>query len=419
LIKNEISIDSLRAQADELYTIPSVISELKDEASKRRAGISLLPFLKLRSPKPDSVKFVTDFARKTGDLEVLSKPDIHLIALTYELECELNGGDWRLRRNPGQKRLNGRPPGRNEEPQPTHDAGRPSHEAVPVALNGPPADIKPEMAPSDEPPLKTVDEGAQESRQEESVELEVERLSLDPNIVESIQHSESSPEDRNPSADDESDGDSDGWITPSNLKKHQARDNATLMSQQPTQKFLRSALLTDDFAMQNVSLQINLNVLSSSLSRITHLKTYILRCHGCFKTTRQLSKQFCPSCGQPTLTRTSCSTDTMGNFRIHLRRNFQWNNRGNVYSIPKPVHGSASGKSSSANGGGKNGWGRDLILAEDQKEYMRQVDENRRTKHRDLMDEDYLPSILSGHRSGVSGRIKVGAGRNINSKKRK
>jgi len=27
--------------------------------------------------------------------------DIHILALTYELECELNHGDWRLLKEPG------------------------------------------------------------------------------------------------------------------------------------------------------------------------------------------------------------------------------------------------------------------------------------------------------------------------------
>jgi RNA-binding protein NOB1 len=70
-------------------------------------------------------------------------------------------------------------------------------------------------------------------------------------------------------------------------------------------------------------------------------------------------------------------------------------------------------------GGGKGGWGNDLILAEDQKEYVRAMTEQKRQKQRDFMDEDYLPGILSGNRVGGSGRIKVGAGKNVNSKKRR
>jgi len=44
---------------------------------------------------------VTVFAKKTGDYAVLSVADLHVLALTYELECELNHGDWRLLKEPG------------------------------------------------------------------------------------------------------------------------------------------------------------------------------------------------------------------------------------------------------------------------------------------------------------------------------
>lgn len=66
---------------------------VRDEATRSRFQTTLSPFLKLRTPRPESVQFVTTFARKTGDLQVLSKPDIHLLALTYDLEVERNGGD--------------------------------------------------------------------------------------------------------------------------------------------------------------------------------------------------------------------------------------------------------------------------------------------------------------------------------------
>jgi RNA-binding protein NOB1 len=59
-----------------------------------------------------------------------------------------------------------------------------------------------------------------------------------------------------------------------------------------------------------------------------------------------------------------------------------------------------------------------LILAEDQKEYVRAMGKMQRRKEKDLMDEDLLPSILSGDRGGGSGRVKVGAGRNVNSRRR-
>ncbi|KAK1007320.1 20S-pre-rRNA D-site endonuclease nob1, partial [Friedmanniomyces endolithicus] len=114
IIKNEPPISSLIAQSESLVTVPAIISEIRDAATRSRVETTLLPFLTIRSPAPASIKVITDFARKTGDLAVLSKPDIQIIALTYEVECERNSGDWRLRRVPGQKRLNGAPPVKTE-----------------------------------------------------------------------------------------------------------------------------------------------------------------------------------------------------------------------------------------------------------------------------------------------------------------
>lgn len=103
---------------------------------------------------------------------------------------------------------------------------------------------------------------------------------------------------------------------------------------------------------------------------------------------------------------------------MHLKKNMQWNNRGNRYSVPKPIAGSANGKWKG--GGGQRGWGTELILAEDQKEFVRSTteEERRQRRERDLMDEDYLPGILTGERNKHGGRPKVGAGRNVNSRKR-
>lgn len=436
LIKNEVAISTLLAQAEVIYTIPAVISEIRDEATRSRLQTSLVPFLQLRNPRPESIKFVSEFARKTGDLQVLSRPDLHLIALTYELECERNHGDWRLRREPGQKAVNGKPPakegvestvekaeGDNTDPSaPQVEGDKVAAEAETAVAGGPeiadgddPAPSAP-SAPSDTP--KHADEEIEEIQsQVQDLVLEISPAENDAAVAEDA---------ATPEVAEDDDSDSDGWITPSNIKKHQAREGLAPAGREPAvQKTLQACLLTSDFAMQNVSLRMNLNCAGSgggtgaALRRITHLKTWVLRCHGCFTVTRQQDKQFCPKCGQPTLTRTSCSTRADGTVQLHLRRNFQYNKRGNVYSIPKPVHGSASGKNSAVTGGGRSGWGKELLLAEDQKEYTKRVQEDSRTKYRDLMDEDYLPNLLSGHRSGGNGRLRVGAGRDVNAKKRR
>jgi RNA-binding protein NOB1 len=177
--------------------------------------------------------------------------------------------------------------------------------------------------------------------------------------------------------------------------------------------------MTIDFAMQNVLLQMNLRLLSTNMQRIRKLTSKVLRCHACFLTVKDMSRQFCPRCGGSTLKRVNCSTNSKGEFRLHLSKNYQFNKRGDKYSIPKPIAGTANTKWSGI-GGGQGGWGRDLILTEDQKEYTKQIEQDRRAKGaRDLMDDDYLPGILTGDRSGgrAGGRAKVGAGKNVNSKR--
>jgi len=411
IIRNHPTVSTLLAQSEQIVTVPAIISEIRDAATRTRVETQLMPFLTIRSPTPASIKFVTDFARKTGDLDVLSKPDIQIVALAYELECERNGGDWRLRKNPGQKGMNGKPPVK-EDVKPEEAADGKQEDAT---------ETKQEETTETLPENSNTDSSVQQISEDlaKSKIEEVENTASEDSVAQDAQPADVAQTNATAQEEAEDSGeDSDGgWITPSNLKKHQEKDSSgSTESTQSAQSVLQVATLTTDFAMQNVLLQINLNLISPTMQRVKHLKTYILRCHACFCTTKEMSKQFCPRCGSPTLTRVACSTTSNGEFKLHLKKNMQWNTRGDRFSIPKPVHGSANGR---VQGGGKGHWGNDLILAEDQKEFTRHHEEEKRRKERDLMDEDYLPSILTGARNNRSGgRMKVGGGRNVNSKKR-
>lgn len=441
IIKNTPSVSSLLNQAEKIITIDEVaLTELRDASTRARFETTLKPFIELRNPKPESVNVVTDFARQSGDLSVLSRVDLRLLALAYELECEQNGGDWRLRKNPGQKGLNGKPPTKAEndgadqnprllvetkkETAKSDDKPAPEVETstrdntktprAPWATSLPPSG--PIIQPSIESIVSTMEQTQTNSITEAMSKSSLAEESL-PIIAEPKMEENQAPElimdDEASSSDDT---DNEGWITPSNLKKHQAKDNnASVIDTKDSQTQLKVATMTTDFAMQNVLLQMNLNLLSSSFQRVRQLKTYILRCHACFLQVKDTSKQFCPRCGGATLTRVACSTNQNGEFKLHLKKNMQWNTRGDRFSIPKPVAGASNMK---ASGGGKGGWGQGLILAEDQKEYVRAMTQQKREKQRDLMDEDYMPAILSGDRPRQGGRPKVGAGRNVNSKKR-
>ncbi|KAG9240438.1 Nin one binding Zn-ribbon like-domain-containing protein [Calycina marina] len=420
IIKNAPSISTLLGQAEHVFTIPAVVEEIRDPATRLRMETTLLPFLKLRSPRSASIKIITDFARRTGDLEVLSRPDIHLMALAYELECERNHGDWRLRTIPGQKRLNGPLPVSLQEagPGPIQvsmpvDSTESAQPAVMSETRGAWGTVVPQPSSDPDTIVESLesthisDEQISESSPTEDLPTET---TTEPAASDELEDTD------NPETVEDYESDGEGWITPSNLKEHLSKDQNGEPVPEEEVKIMQVALITSDFAMQNVLLRMNLNLLSPSLQRIRQLKTWILRCHACFDTTKDMSKQFCPKCGKDTLLRVSCSVDKDGKFKLHLKKNMQWSSRGNVYSIPKPVAGTSSGKK--VVGGGKNGWGQNLILAEDQKEYINAMTSSRRKKERDLMDEDYLPGLLSGDRGRAGGRTKVGAGRNVNSRKR-
>jgi RNA-binding protein NOB1 len=482
IIKNEPSVSTLISKAESLVTVPAIISEIKDAVTRSRVETMLLPFLTVRQPSPASMQFVTEFARRTGDLPVLSKPDLQIIALTYELECERSQGDWRLRKVPGQKGLNGPVPGKEGEAKGKEDESKEAESKEAAKVEGPQVETaeqveeQPQEASAGEEgqaAAEIVDEPAseisppkQQAVPETSNDAEPKsEVTEDAEIVESPTVEDDGPWESVPvkakrgakqkknvpkknitkalaqvsiseavsaplqtessfkvdsaqkTAADQSDSESDGegWITPANLKQKQAEDAAPATADASAQQKMEVAVLTTDFAMQNVILQINLNLLSSSLMRIKNIRSVVLRCQACFLICREMNKQFCPRCGKPTLTRVSCSTTTGGEFKIHLKKNFQYNSRGDRYSIPKAVHGAAHGR---VKGGGKGSWGNELILAEDQKEYERAITTEKRAKERNLMDEDYLPGILTGERNKTGGRIKVGAGRNVNSKKR-
>lgn len=451
-----------------------------------------MPFLKIRTPSPASYDAVIAFSKRTGDHAVLSRQDLGILALAYEVHCERNGGPWGLREapkqelkiKPGQEQRTARP----QEMDKTVEAGDQQDTSMEVKVDDKVTSEETqqdefdgfvevtkkkkkslvhkskkssgsathnqsqnEQEGQEETPTLNADRGEQTLTEQQDapastckVQAPVEEQSADTNdngtstdisitqelnTEEPSSQEEPAPDQLNqdlstlnidtppspPETDDDSDGD---WITPSNLNSHQAADSG-LSATTPAEQ-IDVATMTTDFAMQNVLLQMNLHLLSTNMQRIKKLVSKVLRCHACFAIERNMSKQFCPRCGGATLKRVNCSTNSRGDFRLHLAKNYQFNKRGDKYSIPKPIAGTANTKWS-GQGGGQGGWGRDLILAEDQKEYTRQVEKERREKSaRDLMDDDYLPGILTGDRAGRSGgRVKVGAGKNVNSKSRR
>lgn len=87
------------------------------------------------------------------------------------------------------------------------------------------------------------------------------------------------------------------------------------------------------------------------------------------------SKRFCPSCGNPSLLRTTVTVSAKtGEQRIHLKKNFQYHLRGTKFTIPDAKAGRAKGQQ-------KGGTG--LILREDQREWQDALKSQNIKKHKE------------------------------------
>ncbi|RKP25216.1 Nin one binding Zn-ribbon like-domain-containing protein [Syncephalis pseudoplumigaleata] len=316
--------------ATKLYTIPEVIAEVRDK--KSRAVLDSVD-LTVRVPTEEAMHAIIRFAKLTGDFAVLSMTDIKVMALAYTLEKERNGVD--------------------------HLKTAPTMRTAMASTQKPIV-----MATTPEPSNAAAATVSDESTDEPLV----------PGTVDTATEDEA----------DEGDTDSDGeWITPDNVDKHKCRDQGHDTDSNRVAQQVDVACMTADFAMQNVLIQMGLHLMSMDGMVIRRVKTWVLRCHACYKITTDMEKQFCPSCGNNTLLRVTAGLNSDGELCIYLKDKFQYNTRGTRYSIPKPQ-------------GGKHN--NDLVLCEDERIYQVAVHRNRRkAAQQDFFDPDYIPAMLQGN----------------------
>lgn len=432
-------VSTLQQYAKQFYTTPTVFKEIKDEHARRNLelwGDNLV----LRHPKNEIIKKVSDFAKLTGDYAVLSANDIHIIALTYELEVELNHGDWRLRKFPGEKLEFNNKKSKQE-----------------VKQDEEPKEIVAETPTTEEPKKKQRRRGGKKQRAkreaalqaELDVEEQEEQQTEEKEINETtkalddlkIQNQEEEPLSQTDLSEDYDDSDDDGdWIDQDNLLQEMIKDQGEKIENQSTVSSstkIKCALSTQDFAVQNVSLQIGLNLMNTlSGLQIKRVRNYMLRCYACFRMIPfpkdGKPKHFCPHCGGQTLLRCAVSVDARtGDVTPHLKANFEWHKRGDRYSLASPLS-KASQKRLGKKGfvhnkSNKQKEYNEPILREDQKEYAKAVkDEDWLRRQNEKVLNDWIgggsadnfisPFAVQGYRS--SG-VKVGKGRFINSSRGK
>lgn len=327
---------ALQEIGENIYTLPEVISEIKDKATKQR--LQVLPYeINYRVPSPEIIKIVTDFSKLTGDYPSLSAVDIKVLALTYLLEKETVGTEHLCQKPKSTEVL---PHGvlKDSTISPGFFGVTNVHDNKDVSKNSEP--------------------GIPEQTNPAHKELDCESTSDDdPTVVDNSSSSNEEDED-------------EAWITPSNITEIKQQMGALSVDE----AIMPVACISTDFAVQNMLIQMGLKAVSVDGLMIKHARTFILRCHACFTTTKVMTKQFCPACGNKTLKRVSVSVDADGNSRIFINYKKPINIRGTRYSLP-----TAKGGKHASN----------PILCEDQP-----VPHNRLSKMAmskvDVLDPDYL-----------------------------
>uniref|UniRef100_A0A1A9UEH5 RNA-binding protein NOB1 n=1 Tax=Glossina austeni TaxID=7395 RepID=A0A1A9UEH5_GLOAU len=391
----------LNEYADNVLTVPEVLSEVRNKRQIKR--LCVLPYdLQVREPRIESVKHCVQFSKKTGDYISLSGIDIKVIALVYELEADMVGTDH-LRKEPIMSTVIAS----RERPQELQDNTK-----LPGWYNG----YSDDSGTENEEELRDADEqiddytvdqvkeniekelkiSENEKETEDVTERELEDLfdklicdanddtneSLCDNLA---PNTESGEDDKNArqnqrtsedgslfiSIDTENDG---NWITPNNIQKVK---QSMMMGKVENDMTPKVACMSTDFAVQNTLKQMNLNITNLNGCTITHMRTYILRCYACFKTTSVITKVFCPNCGNKTLKRVAVSLDENGKQLIHINTRRPLTRKYKNKSIPRFR-------------GGKHS--HNPILFEDQPIPRQMPSRVARTKT-NALDEDYTASL--------------------------
>ncbi|XP_072013382.1 RNA-binding protein NOB1-like [Amphiura filiformis] len=376
----------LQEIAENVYTSYGVVNEIRDSATRQR--LAVLPYeLKCKEPSSEAIQFVSDFARKTGDYSTLSAVDLRVLALAYQITKE-QLGDEAFKQKEDKQHVSG-----NDE-KPFGKATNVVGFVYPKAQSkgSPKEEVTTEEHKVDEElterlnQLNTSDSTSATTSADGNIELTLSRLDDQTSDQQDVQTKSSAQatnsslgesgeqvnssilrtsddqkegvndENLRPSDQDEleekgdleeteedeeqeeeeDDDDDEGWITPSNLEE--AHKGMGGLDEEAADIVV--GCMTTDFAMQNVLIQMGIPVLSVDGLRIRRAKSFVLRCYGCFKTTSNTSKKFCPGCGNQSLTKVSVSVDeNTGKQHLHFSKHKVISTRGMKYPLPAPKGG--------------------------------------------------------------------------------
>lgn len=369
---------------EEFYTIPQVISEVRDP--RAREFLKNYPFeIKTREPTPAALKAVAAFARKSGDYPFLSAVDLRVLALVYTFEAEAKGTVAHLRTEPlklgtslvPDTNKKSEEKGESEEGEEEEEEEKDKDETT-TDNNNDKENDQPSTSNNDNIKTDSTNNNATTDSQDTTTPTE---------------QTQESEEDDSKEAVEDTDG---GWITQNNIGKLRAKRGQG--EDELVSEDVQVGCFTTDYAMQSVLLQMGLKLLSVEGMVIKKIRQFVFKCHSCFKICKDMTRKFCPSCGNTTLLRFSASTDDQGNLVYTQAQRLH--NRGTIFSIPLPR-------------GGRNS--KDLVLTEDV--YLAKTKWKKDKKDADVFSSEY--SFAQG-KTGPADRVVIGYGnKNPNIAKRK
>lgn len=325
----------------EFMTCNDVMSELKDEQTQ--LYVQSLPFdLKLENPLPSALKFVNKFAKETGDYQGLSATDLRVMALAYSI-VQQRGEAKYCRKSPPElsefkpKWSKPLPKEAKKEPEEKvveeddgweiqEEKAKPKKkkwkrnvkrdfypEAFLNNLNNQPVETSQESQQQDSEKKPTEEKTTPEddnlgskptfAEKENTPEIDTEPIDANTDAKNHEQEGEDDKDDilvqkETPETNDESEEDDcdDEWITPDNLqtylhaKDDQAQHNK---NEEDDSRKISVEVVTSDFAMQNVLMQIGIPVVSLDGVEIRKIKRFKLRCDGCKTINKKVDIEFC------------------------------------------------------------------------------------------------------------------------------
>lgn len=437
-----------RGELVEFVTVPEVLSEVRNAQARQRLSL-LADSLTQRTPTCEALDAAVTFARATGDYNALSRIDIRVLAVAWMLEKEVNGHKYlraepviphfsvpkgvplldsikeeeeQQRLSKGEESRNAqqsdgwttvqrRPPRPRPKPQKGKEKKKHSernseifaeHQAHGSLARVVSSNTHSEMccnADHEEGSSPTPDADFPVQSNEKNCEVDAREFPEETSECDETKglvrsafglsvadREDSELQNRKEMGEDVVDFtelENEGWINSANLDEHLSTDRSLQRIDSLGKD--RVGVVTTDFALQNVLLQMGIVVVSvDGRNAINTVRHYVLRCQSCAEISRELDRKFCGRCGNASLTRVTYKVGKDGAARIYLGKKFQPRLRGTRYPLPLPR-------------GGRNN--KDLILCEDQVDWARQrrMEKQRQNLEIDVLDPNTVRNFGARH----------------------